>query len=76
MRRGRIFWPVGREISHVGQELLLVASGEIALNTQIEQTKAAGKTYALLPQKAIRSEKAEILSMKESPGMYIYIYIC
>ena len=43
--------------------------GEIALNTQIEQKQAVGKKHAQLPQKAIRSKKAQILSMQEGPGM-------
>ena len=41
----------------------------IALNTQMEQKKAVGKNYAQLPQKAIRSEKAEILGIQEGPGI-------
>ena len=43
--------------------------GEIEGNTQIEQKKAVGKKHAQLPQKAIRSEKAEFLSMQEGPGI-------
>ena len=31
--------------------------------------------HTQLPQKAIRSEKADILSIQEGPGVYIYIYI-
>ena len=43
--------------------------GEIEGNTQIEQKKAVGKKHTQLPQKAIRSEKAEILSMQEGLGI-------
>ena len=64
-----------RECSPVGRDFLPACRfGEIALNTQIDQKLAVGKKHAQLPQKAIRSEKAEIFSMQEDPVMYI-IYL-
>lgn len=43
--------------------------GEIVLKPQIEQNKAASKTYALLPRKAFGSSKAKFWSMREGPGV-------